>query len=53
MILVVDDSVARSGIVSSLKDAGYRVASASTFEQATDIIKSDPPDVLITAKAVT
>ena len=48
MILVVDDSVARSGIVSSLQDAGYRVASAGTFEQATEIIKREPPDVLIT-----
>ena len=47
-ILVVDDSLARGAIVTSLRNAGYRVTSAGTFEQATNIISSDPPDVLIT-----
>ena len=48
MILVVDDSAARGEIVDALRDAGYRVSSAGTFEQAANIISSDPPDVLIT-----
>ena len=47
-ILVVDDSVARSEIVNSLRGAGYRVAGAGTFEQATSIIAITTPDVLIT-----
>ena len=47
-ILVVDDTVTRSEIVNTLRDGGYRVTSVGTFEQATDLIASDPPDVLIT-----
>lgn len=47
-VLVVDDSLERSGIVTDLKGGGYRVSSAGTFEQATAIIAATPPHVLVT-----
>lgn len=47
-VLVVDDSLDRAEIASALKVGGYRVTSAATFEQATEIMASDPPDVLVT-----
>ena len=47
-VLVVDDSVVRGKIVSSLRKAGYRVTGVSTFEQATDLIATDPPNALVT-----
>ena len=47
-VLIVDDSPDRTEIVGSLKVAGYRVTSAGTFDQATDILAIDPPDVLVT-----
>ena len=47
-VLVVDDSSDRSEIVGSLRAGGYKVTSAGTFEQATNIIASTPPDVLVT-----
>ena len=47
-VLVVDDSSARSEIVKTLRGGGYRVTSAGTFEQATNIIAITTPDALIT-----
>ena len=47
-VLVVDDSLDRGEIVRVLQQGGYRVTTAATFEQATEILASAPPDVLIT-----
>ena len=47
-VLVVDDSLDRSETVRVLRQGGYRVTTAATFEQATEILASAPPDVLIT-----
>ena len=47
-VLVVDDSAAQSKIVDALRMAGYRVTGVSTFEQATLVIATDPPNALIT-----
>ena len=47
-VLVVDDSLDRPDITGALKAGGYRVTSAATFEQATEIMARDPPDVLVT-----
>ncbi len=47
-VLVVDDSLDRGRIVRDLQGGGYRVTTAATFEQASEILASAPPDVLVT-----
>ena len=47
-VLVVDDSAAQGEIVSTLRDAGYQATGVGTFEEATDLIATNPPDALIT-----
>ena len=47
-ILVVDDSLERTEIAGALKIGGYRVTSAATFEQATEIMAGGQPDLLVT-----
>lgn len=47
-VLVVDDSAAQGEIVTSLRGAGYRVTGVGTFEEATQLIETDPPDALVT-----
>jgi DNA-binding NtrC family response regulator len=48
-VLVVDsDPADLSDTVRLLQSAGYRVASASAFDQAKEILANDSPDLLIT-----
>lgn len=47
-ILIVDDHrVTRLGLAEMLANAGYTVITSGTFEEARDILASDPPDLLI------
>ena len=48
-ILVVDDDLStRAGLCELLQRAGYLCISAATFEAAKAILRSSPPDLLIT-----
>jgi len=48
-ILVVDeDADARTEIVDLLSHAGYQVTSVGSFREATKVLSTDPPDLLIT-----
>ena len=47
-ILIVDDHrVTRLGLAEMLADAGYRVVTAGSFQEARDILRDSPPDLLI------
>ena len=47
-ILVVDDHrVTRLGLAEMLGEAGYDVVTAETFQEARDILRDSPPDLLI------
>lgn len=46
-ILIVDDSAfARSNLKKTLLNAGYEVLEAGSGQQAIDLIKSNPPDIV-------
>jgi DNA-binding NtrC family response regulator len=48
-VLVVDDDKAtRIGLAEVLHRAGYRVVAAGTFPDAREIMRTSPPDLLIT-----
>jgi CheY-like chemotaxis protein len=48
-ILVVDENATeRSATEDLLRQAGYRVASAGSFEDAMRVLADDPPDLLVT-----
>jgi len=48
LILVVDDDrAARAGLVELLQAAGYTVTGAGTFEEATKILATSTPDLLV------
>jgi len=48
LILVVDDdSAARTGLMALLKSAGYAVTGAASFEKATKALASSTPDLLV------
>jgi DNA-binding response OmpR family regulator len=47
-ILIVDDHrVTRLGLAEMLGDAGYSVVTTGSFEEAREILRDDPPDLLI------
>jgi DNA-binding NtrC family response regulator len=47
--LVVDDEAAtRQGLSELLNGAGYACRAAESFQEANEIVKGDPPDLLIT-----
>jgi DNA-binding response OmpR family regulator len=47
-ILIVDDHrVTRLGLAEMLAEAGYSVVTAATFQEARQILRESPPDVLI------
>jgi DNA-binding response OmpR family regulator len=47
-VLIVDDEDAiRSGLVSALERAGYRVLEASDGQQALDVIEAQKPDLIV------
>ena len=48
ILIVDDDAEARTEIVDLLSHAGYQVTSVRTFEEATKVLSTDPPDLLIT-----
>lgn len=48
-ILIVEDDVLVAGALASvLRDAGYRVTCAASFEQGRELLAEEPPDLLIT-----
>ena len=48
-VLVVDDDAAtRAGLAELFEGAGYECATASTFREALNILRTNPPDLLIT-----
>ena len=48
LILVVDDDpAARTGLAELLKSAGYAVKGAGSFEEATKVLESSTPDLLV------
>ena len=47
-ILIVDDHrVTRLGLAEMLGDAGYNVVTAGTFQEAREVLREDPPDLMI------
>jgi DNA-binding response OmpR family regulator len=47
-ILIVDDHrVTRLGLAEMLGDAGYTVVTTGSFQEAREILRDDPPDLLI------
>jgi DNA-binding response OmpR family regulator len=47
-ILIVDDHrVTRLGLAEMIGDAGYSVVTTGTFQEARQILREDPPDLLI------
>jgi DNA-binding response OmpR family regulator len=47
-ILIVDDHrVTRLGLAEMIGDAGYTVVTTGTFQEARQILREDPPDLLI------
>jgi DNA-binding response OmpR family regulator len=48
VLIVEDDHATRTGLIQLLKNAGYEVISAATFEQARRLLTDEQPDLLIT-----
>jgi phosphoserine phosphatase RsbU/P len=47
ILIVDDDDATRAGLTELLQGYGYECSSAATFQEALDILKTNPPDVLI------
>jgi len=47
ILLVDDDALMRRGLAFSLEQAGYQVTTAATGEDAVDIVRRTPPDVVL------
>lgn len=47
VLIVEDDQTTRSGLAELLDDAGYEAIAVGTFEEATKILRTAPPDLLI------
>jgi DNA-binding NtrC family response regulator len=48
VLVVDDDNATRVGLAELLENAGYETISTESFQQALSILRSTPPDVLIT-----
>jgi DNA-binding response OmpR family regulator len=48
ILLVEDDATTRVGLTELMENAGYTVQAVGTFEEASRILRSSPPDLLIT-----
>ena len=48
MLVVDDDSATRSGLFELLTWAGYSCTAVESFQEADQIARTDPPDLLIT-----
>lgn len=47
VLIVDDDKTTREGLAEFLEEAGYEAIAVGTFEDATRILRSSPPDLLI------
>jgi DNA-binding response OmpR family regulator len=47
VLIVDDDKTTREGLAEFLEEAGYEAVAAGTFEEATRILRTAPPDLLI------
>ena len=47
VLIVDDDKTTREGLAEFLEEAGYEAVAVGTFEDATRILRSSPPDLLI------
>jgi DNA-binding response OmpR family regulator len=47
VLIVDDDKTTREGLAEFLEEAGYQAVAVGTFEDATRILRSEPPDLLI------
>jgi DNA-binding response OmpR family regulator len=47
VLIVDDDKTTREGLAEFLEGAGYEAVAVGTFEEATRILRSSPPDLLI------
>ena len=47
VLIVDDDKTTREGLAEFLEEAGYEAVAVGTFEEATRILRSSPPDLLI------
>lgn len=48
VLVVEDDSAARRGLCELLAAAGWHATGAASLQQAEDLVRTDPPDLLIT-----
>jgi len=47
VLIVDDDKVTREGLAEFLEEAGYEAIAVGTFEDATRVLRTSPPDLLI------
>jgi DNA-binding response OmpR family regulator len=47
VLIVDDDKTTREGLAELLEESGYETSAVGTFEEATRILRSTPPDLLI------
>jgi DNA-binding response OmpR family regulator len=47
VLIVDDDKTTREGLAEFLEEAGYEAVAVGTFEEATRILRTTPPDLLI------
>jgi CheY-like chemotaxis protein len=48
ILVVEDDRTTRVGLMELMREAGYETTAVGTFEEASRILRSSPPDLLIT-----
>jgi two-component system, NtrC family, C4-dicarboxylate transport response regulator DctD len=47
VLIVDDDKTTREGLAELLEESGYQAIAVGTFEEATRVLRSSPPDLLI------
>ena len=47
VLIVDDDKTTREGLAEFLEEAGYEAVAVGTFEEATRVLRTSPPDLLI------
>ena len=47
VLIVDDDKTTREGLAEFLEEAGYEAVAVGTFEDATRVLRTSPPDLLI------
>ena len=47
VLIVDDDKTTREGLAEFLEEAGYEAVAVGTFEEATRVLRTTPPDLLI------